>query len=58
MIEFEIPVKPKCTKKTISFPNPMIQAVEKQIQWRNSSFSAFVVAAVEYVLEELEKEEM
>ena len=51
---FKIPVTPSTTNKTIRFPNDVIEAVEKAIQGKECTFSAFVIAAVKAALEDLE----
>ena len=57
MGKFQIPITPQGTNKSIRFPNDIIEKIEKVIQGKNCTFSAFVVAAVKAVLEELEEEE-
>lgn len=54
MGSFKIPSTPPTTNKTIRFPNDVVEAVEKAIQGRNCTFSAFVIAAVRAALEDLE----
>ena len=54
MGNFKIPVTPSTTNKTIRFPNDVIEAVEKAIQGKECTFSAFVIAAVKAALEDLE----
>ena len=54
MGKFKIPVTPSTTNKTIRFPNDVIEAVEKAIQGKECTFSAFVIAAVKAALEDLE----
>jgi len=48
--KFEIPVTPPTTSKNIRFPNDVIENVEKTIQGKNCTFTAFVVEAVKYAL--------
>ena len=57
MGKFKIPSTPPTTNKTIRFPNDVVEAVEKAIQGKNCTFSAFVIAAVRTALEELESEQ-
>ena len=57
MGKFKIPSTPPTTNKTIRFPNDVVEAVEKAIQGKNCTFSAFVIAAVRAALEEVESEE-
>ncbi len=54
MSSFKIPKTPSTTNKTIRFPNDLIEAVEKSIRGKESTFSAFVIAAVRAALEDLE----
>lgn len=54
MKSFKIPVIPSTTPKTIRFPDPTIERIEKAIRGKNSTFSAFVVAATHKALDELE----
>lgn len=53
---FKIPSIPPTTNKTIRFPNDVIEQVERAIQGKDCTFSAFVIAAVRTALAELEKE--
>ena len=53
MGNFKIPVTPSTTKKTIRYPNDVIEQVEKVIQGKECTFSAFVIAAVRAALEDL-----
>ena len=56
MRKFQIPVIPATTNKCIRFPNEMIEAVQKAIKGKKSSFSAFVIEAVRIALINLEEE--
>ena len=59
MREFKIPKISDATNKTIRFPDDLIQEIEKAIVCKNCIFSAFVIAAVRFALENMnEKEEM
>lgn len=51
MIKFKIPSIPPTTTKSIRFPNDVISAVEKAIEGKNCTFSAFVVESVRVALE-------
>lgn len=53
---FKIPSIPPTTNKIIRFPNDVIEQVERAIQGKDCTFSAFVIAAVRAALAELEKE--
>lgn len=55
MSSFKIPSIPPTTNKTIRFPNDVIEQVEKVIEGKDCTFSAFVIAAVRAALEELEE---
>ncbi len=54
MRKFQIPTIPPTTSKSIRFPNDVIENVEKTIQGNNCTFTAFVVEAVKYVLENVD----
>ena len=54
---FKIPSVPPTINKTIRFPNDVVENVEKAIQGKDCTFSAFVIAAVKMALEDLEKED-
>lgn len=53
MGKFQIPTTPPTTNKTIRFPNDVVEQVEKEIQGKDCTFSAFVIAAVRAALEDL-----
>ena len=53
MRNFQIPVPPSSTNKSIRFPDHLISRVEQTIRGTDCSFSAFVVAAVRAALEDL-----
>lgn len=54
MGRFQIPSTPPTINKTIRFPNDVVDAVEKAIQGKNCTFSAFVIAAVRAALEDID----
>ena len=56
MRKFKIPSIPPTTNKGVRFPNDVIENVEKAIQGKDCTFSAFVVEAVRVALENLEEE--
>lgn len=56
MGKFKIPATPQTTNKTIRFPNDVVEQVEKSIQGKECTFSAFVIAAVRMALEDLEEQ--
>ena len=55
MNKFQIPDNPPTVNKTIRFPSDVVDNVEKAIQGKDCTFSAFVIAAVRAVLDELKK---
>ena len=55
MSKFKIPSVPPTTNKTVRFPNDVIEQVEKAIQGKDCTFSAFVVEAVKVALENLKE---
>lgn len=55
--KFKIPAIPQTTPKNIRFPNDVIEEVEHAIQGKNSTFSAFVIAATRWALENLNEQE-
>ena len=57
MAKFRIPVTPSTTNKCIRFPNNIIDSVEKAIEGKDCTFSAFVIEAVRVALENLEENE-
>lgn len=52
---FKIPAIPPTTSKSIRFPNDIIQQVEEAIKGTDCTFSAFVIEATRWALEDLEK---
>ena len=56
MKKFKIPTTPSTTNKCIRFPNTVIEDVEKAIQGKDCTFSAFVIEAVKVALDNLEEE--
>ncbi len=57
MEKFKIPSVPQTTNKCIRFPNDVIQDVEKAIQGKQCTFTAFVVEAVRVALKNLNEED-
>lgn len=55
MKKFKIPTTPSTTNKCIRFPNDVIEDVEKAIQGKECTFTAFVIEAVRTALENLEE---
>ena len=53
MSRFQIPSTPPTVNKTIRFPSDVVEEVEKAIQGKNCTFSAFVIAAGRAALEEI-----
>ena len=56
MRKFKIPSIPPTTNKSIRFPNDIIENVEKAIEGKDCTFTAFVVEAVRVALQSLEEE--
>ena len=48
------PNRKETENKTIRFPIPLIESIEKAIQNQNVTFSRFVIQACEYALNDLE----
>lgn len=57
MKKFKIPSVPPTTNKCIRFPNDIIEQVEKEIEGKNCTFTAFVVEAVRVALENIKDEQ-
>lgn len=55
MKKFKIPTVPPTTNKCVRFPNDVIDNVEKAIEGKECTFTAFVVEAVRVALENLEE---
>ena len=56
MKKFKIPNIPPTTNKCIRFPNNIIEDVEKAIEGKNCTFTAFVVEAVRVALENIDED--
>lgn len=56
MAKFQIPKIPVTTNKSIRFPDDLIEDIEVLIRGQDCNFSAFVVAAVRSVVDELKEE--
>lgn len=54
---FQILSVPPTTNKNIRFPNTLIAQVEELIRGKESTFSAFVVAAVRAAVEEVQNQQ-
>ncbi len=54
MGKFKIPETPPTVNKTIRFPTDVVERIEKAVQGKECTFSAFVIAAVRAALEDLE----
>ena len=57
MAKFKIPVIPSTTNKCIRFPNNIISDVERVIEGKDCTFTAFVIEAVRVALKDLEEAE-
>lgn len=53
MSSFEIPIIPSTTQRSIRFPNNLIEDVENAIAGKETTFSAFIVAATQHAIDEL-----
>lgn len=54
-MSFQIkPNRKETENKTIRFPIPLIEKIEKTIQGQNVTFSRFVIQACEYALNNLD----
>ena len=56
MKKFRIPSIPPTTGKSIRFPNDVVERVEKAIQGKDCTFTAFVVEAVRVALKDVEED--
>lgn len=57
MRRFQIPSTPISTNKTIRFPNDVVDQIEETIVGRDCTFSAFVIAAVRFALDNMDTSE-
>lgn len=55
MNKFEIPVIPSTSQRSIRFPNDLIEEVENAIEGKQTTFTAFIVAATRHAIEELKE---
>lgn len=53
MNSFKIPIIPSTTQRSIRFPNDLIDDVENAIRVKETTFTAFIVAATRHALDEL-----
>lgn len=53
MNSFKIPIIPSTTQRSIRFPNDLIDDVEKAIRGKETTFTAFIVAATRHAIDEL-----
>ena len=51
------PNRKETENKTIRFPIPLIEDIEKAIRYKDVTFSRFVIQACEYALNNLEDKE-
>lgn len=56
MKKFKIPSIPPTTNKCVRFPNDIIEEVEREIEGKQCTFTAFVVEAVRVALENLKED--
>ena len=57
MNSFKIPIIPSTTQRSIRFPNDLIDDVENAIRGKETTFTAFIVAATRHALDELNNNE-
>lgn len=55
MNSFKIPIIPQTTQRTIRFPNDLIDDIEEVIKGKDTTFSAFIVAAARHTMDELKE---
>lgn len=55
MSTFKIPIIPSTSPRSVRFPNDLIEDVENIIKGKQTTFSAFVVAATKHAINELEE---
>lgn len=53
MSKFKIPIIPSTTQRSVRFPNNLIEDVENAIKGKETTFSAFIVAATQHAIDEL-----
>lgn len=56
MSNFKIPIIPSTTQRSVRFPNSLIDDVENAIRGKETTFSAFVVAATKHAIDELKED--
>ncbi len=57
MSNFKIPIIPSTTQRSIRFPNDLIDEIENAIKGKETTFTAFVVAASRHAIDELKDTE-
>lgn len=58
MGRFKIPIIPSTTQRSVRFPNDLIDEVEKAIKDKETTFSAFIVAATRHAIDELKEDNL
>lgn len=53
---FKLPAVPPTTSKSVRFPNDLLEQVDEAIKGTDCTFSAFVIEATRWALENLEKD--
>ena len=56
MSNFKIPIIPSTTQRSVRFPTSLIDDVENAIRGKETTFSAFVVAATKHAIDELKED--
>lgn len=57
MNSFKIPIIPSTTQRSIRFPNDLIDDVETAIRGKETTFTAFIVAATRHAIDELKNQD-
>ena len=57
MSTFKIPIIPATTQRSIRFPNDLIDDVEEAIRGKDTTFTAFIVAATRHAIDELKDDD-
>lgn len=55
MSNFKIPIIPQTTQRSIRFPNDLINEIEEAIKGKETTFTAFVIAAARHAIDELKE---
>lgn len=58
MNKFKIPIIPSTTQRSIRFPNDLIEDIENAITGKETTFTAFIVAASRHAIDELKEQKL